>query len=166
MAQKDVENARANTTGPLPGSGYVASSSEEARAAAAREPNRRTVGELFSSATAQFSTLVRDEIQYTQASLKHKVLNLGMGGVLLAVAGVLALFMLGFLLHAAAAFFTVVFGGRWWAGYLTVAGILLLIIAVLVLLGLLKLKKSGKYPTNLVGGLSKDVDAVKKGLSK
>lgn len=47
-----------------------------------------------------------------------------------------------------------------------VAGILLLIIAVLALLGLLKLKKSGKYPTNLVGGLSKDVDAVKKGLSK
>lgn len=145
--------------------GYATTSSAQAREQMAGG-QKKTIGELVATVTAQFSALIRDEFKYAQTSLTQKVKNLGIGGGLFAVAGILALYLLLFLLLATAAGFTALFGGRWWAGFLATAGVLLLIIAVLGGLGAMKFKKSGQYKADPVGGVTKDVNAFKKGLSK
>lgn len=123
----------------------------------------QSVGELVAKVTAQFSALVRDEITYNKLQATSKVKKLGLGGALLAVAGVLALYMLGLLLMAAAfAFANIV---PVWAGFLIVAGILLLIILILAGIGAGRLKASQKHQVNPALGLQKDVDAMKKGLN-
>lgn len=58
---------------------------------------------------------------------------------MLVVAGVLALYMLGFLFTSIALAFSLLVPE--WAGYLITAGILLLIIIVLALIGMSSLKK-------------------------
>lgn len=123
----------------------------------------QSVGELIAKVTAQFSALVRDEITYTKLQATSKVKKLGIGGALLAVAGVLALYMLGMLLTAVAIGLGQVV--PMWAGFLIVAGILLLIILILALIGANRMKASKKHEVNPAVGLQKDVDAVKKGLN-
>ena len=112
--------------------------------------------------TAQFSTLVRGEIELAQVQLKEKVSKLGLGGGLLAAAGVLALYMLGLLL----------LGAVWglgnvmplWAAFLVVSGILLVIIAVLGVIGVKELQKSNEVKVDPATGLKATADAAKKGL--
>lgn len=123
----------------------------------------QSVGELIAKVTAQFSALVRDEISYSKLQAKSKVKKLGIGGGLLAVAGVLALYMLGMLLMAAA--FGIAEVLPVWAGFLIVAGVLLLIILILALIGANRMKASQKHEVNPAVGIQKDVDAVKKGLN-
>ncbi|KMY23226.1 hypothetical protein ACU19_05670 [Actinobaculum suis] len=144
---------------------YTTSSSAQAREEVAGE-QRRTIGELVAAMTAQLSSLVRDEMTYTKKALTHKVKNLGIAGVLLAGAGVLALYLLLFVLLGLSALFAALCGNNWWAGFFITAGILLVIVAILAAIGFVKFKKSGKYKANPVGGVAKGVDAIKKGISK
>lgn len=64
-------------------------------------PEKPSFGELLATILGQISTLVRGEIELAQVQLKEKLTKLGIGGALLVVAGVLALYMLGLLLFAA-----------------------------------------------------------------
>lgn len=125
---------------------------------------QKSIGELFSGVSSQMSSLVRGEIKLAQANLSDKVGKMGLGGALLAAAGVLGMYLLSMLLFAAA------FGlGNvvpLWAAFLIVAGILLVLIAILVMVGVKALKKSGAIKIDPVGGLKKDIAAAKEGLGK
>lgn len=121
-----------------------------------------SIGELVAKITAQFSALVRDEIRYTKLEATSKVKKFGIGGVLLAVAGVLALYMLGTLLLAAGYGLATVMPT--WAAFLVVSGGLLLIILILALIGIQRFKAAQKHIVDPKGGLEKDIDAIKKGI--
>ena len=82
-------------------------------------------------------------------------------GALLVVAGVLALYMLGLLLFAAVWAFSLIM--PLWAAFLVVSGILLVIIAGLVVIGGIELKKANDVAVNPVTGLKASTDAAKKG---
>lgn len=130
------------------------------------QPNRgadsRSLGELVSSLTEQFSTLVRGEIELAQLNLKSKLTAGGIGGALLAAAGVLALYMFGLLLLAAAWAFSNIM--PMWAALLVVSAILLVIIAALGAVGAMKLKASKAVKVDPKCGLMESVEAAKKGL--
>ena len=124
----------------------------------------RTIGQLVAAISGQFSGLIRGELDLAQANLKEKFSKLGAGGVMFAIAGVLALYMLGMLATA----------GAWalanvvpiWAGFLIVAGVLLLLVLILVLIGARAMKKSKEYSVAPTDGLKKSVEAAKMGLKK
>lgn len=131
----------------------------------AQGPSQASIGELVAKVTAQFSALVRDEIKHAEVETKAKVTKLGMGGGILAAAGVLALYMFGVLLTAAG------FGvgqlvNSVWLGFLIVGGVLLLLVLLLALIGVGRLKASKKHTIDPKGGLAKDVAALKKGITK
>ncbi|QOR47997.1 phage holin family protein [Trueperella pecoris] len=123
----------------------------------------QSIGELVAKITAQFSALARDEISFAKLQAVAKVKKLGIGGALFAVAGVLALYMLGTLLLAAGYGLATVM--PLWAAFLVVSGILLLIIILLAVVGLLRIKASQKHVIDPKAGLKKDIDAVKKGMN-
>lgn len=123
-----------------------------------------TIGELVAKVTAQFSALIHDEIHMSKLQVKAKLAKLGTGGALLAVAAVVALYMLGMLLMAAAFGIGAALGGRWWAGFLIVGGALLLVTAVIVAIGVAKLQTAQQDRVNPAAGIAKSVDAFKKGL--
>ena len=123
-----------------------------------------TIGELISRVSEQVSSLVRDEIEFTVVNLKAKVTKLGLGGVLVIVGVVLAVFAFNLLLFAGVAGFANIV--PWWAAFLIVAGILLAITAILLIIGLLFFKKSQKDVVDPKGALNQDIATIKKGLNK
>ncbi len=124
----------------------------------------RSIGELIARVSEQASSLVRDEIEFTLINLKAKVTKLGIGGVLIAAALFLAIFVFNLLLFAAVAAFSHIVA--WWAAFLIVAGILLLIVLVLAGAGALALKASKKHVVDPKGAITSDIDAIKKGLDR
>ena len=138
-----------------------------------QEPNReaaetqnvpRSLGELFTSIFEQIPALIRGEIDYTIASAKAKGKEMGVGGVGLGVAGVMALFGFLMLLFAGVAGLNTVL--PLWASFLIVAGVLLLIAAIAGLIGKSRLSKSKKYTVDPKAGVNRSVDAVRKGFQK
>lgn len=123
-----------------------------------------SIGELVAKITSQFSALVRDEIKYTTVQAKTKAQRFGKGGAFLAIAGVLALYMLGLLFTAASLAFAEIVPV--WAGFLIVAGILLVIILILALLGKSAIDKANKAQVDPKSGMNKNVEAIKKGFEK
>lgn len=123
-----------------------------------------TIGELISRVSEQVSSLVRDEIEFTVVNLKAKVTKLGLGGVLVIVGVVLAVFAFNLLLFAGVAGFANIV--PWWAAFLIVAGILLAITAILLIIGLFFFKKSQKDVVDPKGALNQDIATIKKGLNK
>jgi membrane protein implicated in regulation of membrane protease activity len=83
--------------------------------------------------------IARLELELAQLELKQKIASLGAGIALAVVAGVFALFALGFGLAAAAAGFATFLPT--WLALLIVFGILLLLALVLGLLGLRRIKR-------------------------
>lgn len=124
-------------------------------------PEKESFGALVATILGQVSTLVRGEMELAQVQLKEKVTKLGLGGALLAVAGVLALYMFGLLLFAAVQAFALIIPQ--WAAFLAVAGILLVIIAVLAVVGGAELKKSNEVKVDPAAGIKASTDAAKKG---
>ncbi|ROR72536.1 phage holin family protein [Bogoriella caseilytica] len=122
----------------------------------------RTFGELLSDLSAQVTNLIKAEIALAIAQAKAKGQRMGMGIGLFAGAGVLALYLLGVLLAAAILVLAIWLPA--WASALIVAGVLLLIIGVLALIGRAQLKASKQYEITLQEDLKDDVEAVKKGL--
>lgn len=156
------ENREAHALGnAIPEGPETAKGREPRPATDASEPS---FGELIAKITAQFSALVRDELRYATVQAQAKVKKLGIGGGMFAVAGVLALYMLGLLLLAAVAGFANLV--PWWAAFLIVSGILLLIIIILALIGLNRMKSAKKNKVDPKSGIEKDINAVKKGLGK
>lgn len=125
------------------------------------EQEKQSLGALVASMTSQLSMLVRGEIELAQVQLKSKFTKLGIGGAMFAVAGVLALYMLGLLLLGAVWAFGLIL--PLWAAFLVVSGILLLVIVGLVLFGITELKKSKEFPVDPKSGLQATAEAAKKG---
>ncbi|MCF2706080.1 phage holin family protein [Arcanobacterium haemolyticum] len=134
------------------------------RSDASAPRSERTIGELIAKVSEQLSSLIRDEIEFATVNLKAKLTNIGVGGALIAVGGVLAVFAFTLCLFGAVAAFALIM--PWWGAFLTVAGILLALTLILVLIGLLQIKASKKHVVDPKGGLEKDVEAIKKGLDK
>ncbi len=132
----------------------------------AGDQNRRSpsTGELFASLSTQVTTLVRGEIELTKTKALAFGKRVGSGGALLAVAGVLGLYLLAWIFHTIEV--ALAHAVPDWAAALIVVGLLVLVIAVLALVGMRLLKAGSEHTPDPGTGLRKDVDAFKKGLGK
>lgn len=119
------------------------------------ERDEHSIGQLVADASRDLSTLMRDEIALAKSELKSSVTAAGTGGGLLggaAVVVVIAFFFLSF----AAVYGLVAAGLHEWAGFLIVAGAYLLLAAILALIGVRSLKRSGPPHRTM-----KSIDATK-----
>ena len=121
----------------------------------------RSLGQLVSDASTDLTNIVKGEIDLAKLEIKADVQKAGKGGGMLAAAGVLALFLLGFLLTSLAFGIANIFDWNPWAGFLIVAGILALITAVLALVGLKSIKKVKGKPVKTIDNAQKTVAALK-----
>lgn len=120
----------------------------------------RTIGQLVSDATNDLSSIVRSEIELAKTEMTDGVTKLSKGIVFFAVAAVLALYMLGLLLFAAAWGIEAA-GLPLWAGLLIVSAVLLLIIALLGLFGYLQINKAKPKPEKAIENAQQTIDSLK-----
>ncbi|WP_022867338.1 phage holin family protein [Schaalia vaccimaxillae] len=123
-----------------------------------------TIGELFAALSAQVSTLISGEIELTKVKATALIKKAGTAGALLAIAAVFALYLLGWIFRSIELAIAIVLPA--WAASLITAGILLLIVVIFAAIGASMLKKSSEHKPDPKAGLTKDVDAIKKGLGK
>jgi uncharacterized membrane protein YqjE len=100
----------------------------------ARDGDRRSLGDLVASITADISSLIRGEIALAKAEMRESAQQAARGAGLLVVAVVLVS-LAGLFLLIAAAFGIAAAGLPTWAGFLIVAVVLILIAVVLGILG-------------------------------
>lgn len=142
-------------TPPPPGaSGHYGQASQSS----ARGP-QPTIGELIARISENVSGLIQGEIDLAKAKGKRMVTNLGVGAVLLAAAGVLALFAFGILLGGLVRLLALAL--PLWASYLIVAAVLFIIVAILSLLGVKHLKKGRDDVPAPQEGLRSSAETVK-----
>lgn len=120
----------------------------------------RTLGQMVADATADVSGLVRSEIELAKTEIKNDVMHGGKGAGMFIGAGVLALYAFGLLLLAAA-WGIVAAGLPVWAGLLIVAGVLLLICAILGLVGKKQIDKVQGKPVKTIDNAQRTIAAVK-----
>jgi len=104
---------------------------------------RRSLPELLAEVPTLVVNLFRAELENLQSEVKGKVAKLGIGGALLAVAAVMAIFMLGWLLAAVNGLWQLLFAE--WAAALLTAACLLVVIGILVLVGIPLLKRGAAF---------------------
>lgn len=110
---------------------------------------RRSLPELLAEVPTLVVNLFRAELDNLKSEVKGKVTKLGVGGAILAVAAVMAIFMLGWLLAAVNGLWQLLFAE--WAAALLTAACLLVVIGILVLVGIPLLKRGAAF---------KDMDAL------
>ncbi|MBF0672197.1 MAG: phage holin family protein [Salinibacterium sp.] len=121
---------------------------------------RRSLIELLTDVPRLVSELVTAEIEQLKAEMTAKLKALGIGGGLIAAAAVVLLFMVGVLLTAAVLALALVMPG--WAAALVVAGVLLIIAAILGWIGYTKLKSGiPPMPEATIESVKRDVDVVR-----
>jgi Putative Actinobacterial Holin-X, holin superfamily III len=119
-----------------------------------------STAELISRATAQMSTLVRDELALAQQELMTKGKRAGIGGGLFGGAAVLALYGLGLLLALAAVALDLIW--PLWLSILVVAVVVFGVAGIAALLGRRTFKHvTPPVPSQALAGVSADVQAVK-----
>jgi uncharacterized membrane protein YqjE len=127
-----------------------------------REHAEASMGELVVKITEDVRTLVRDEIRLAQLELKHKGKQAGLGAGMFGGAGLFAMFGIGALVACAILALGLVMPH--WLAALIVGVVLLAIAGVLALIGKSKLSKAmPPTPDEAIGGVKKDIDAVKGG---
>lgn len=105
--------------------------------------NGPSTGELLKGLADDASTLVRQEVMLARQEMTEGLAARAKAGSLLAVAGVLSLYGLGFLLASAAR----AIGGPAWLGPLVVGGAAMLVAGTLGLVGRRRLATSSVAPT-------------------
>lgn len=123
-----------------------------------------TLGELFAKLSEQVSALVQGEIELTKTKATAFLKKVGAGGALLAVGGFLGLYLLWWIFHTIEVAIAVALPA--WAAALIVTGLITVVIAVLVLVGLKLIERGKEHTPTPQVGLQQDVDAFKKGLGK
>ena len=98
------------------------------------EAAERTLGQLVADATHDISSIMRSEVALAKAEIRADAKKAGAGAGMFATAGVLA-FLALILLLIAAAYGLVAAGLPPWAAFLIVAGVLLVVGAILVFAG-------------------------------
>lgn len=120
----------------------------------------RSLPELISELPQLFMALVRAEVKQLKAELIAKGTVAGIGIGMLFGALVLLLLFVPVLIAAAILAFCLIVPP--WAAALIVAGILLVLIAILVLIGIFYLRRIGSAtPKETISSVKRDVDAVK-----
>jgi hypothetical protein len=120
---------------------------------------RRSLFKLISDLPSFVVDLFRSELELLKKELTDKLKLAGVGIGLLAVAATFAFFAAAVLVTAAILGLAETLPG--WAAALIVAGALLLLTAVLVLLGVMSIKRSTPpTPTATIASVKKDVDAI------
>lgn len=122
-------------------------------------PRKRSLFSLIGDLPTLLVDQVRNELEQLKRELTEKAVQAGVGLGLLAVAASLAFFMLGVLITAAVLGLAVVLPG--WAAALIIAGVLLLLTAVVGAIGVAALKRSGTGPAKTIASIRDDVDAIK-----
>jgi uncharacterized membrane protein YqjE len=108
----------------------------------ATQDTEPTTGELLKGLADDATKLLRQEILLARQELQEGLTATAKGGALLAVAGVLGLYALGFLLYTIG----VAIGGPDWLGFAIVTLVLLIVVAVLGLIGRRQLAASKVAP--------------------
>lgn len=122
-----------------------------------------SIGTLVGQLSEQATRLVRAEIASAKAEMAQKAQKAGIGIGLMAVAGVAALYGLGFLLHSAMSGLDTVM--PLWLAALIVGLVLMIFAGVAVMIGVKLLKKaSPPSPEITVKSLRDDVTAIKEGI--
>ena len=114
-----------------------------------------SLGQLVASATADLSSLLRQELALAKLELKSEVKSAGLGVGMLGGAGFTGLFALVFLSIAAAYGISWLGIGLGW-GFLVVGLLYLVVAAVLALLGKKNLQKVGP-PERTIASVKDDV---------
>jgi len=122
-----------------------------------------SIGALISQASASFSTLLHDEIELAKLEVKSSVKNAGTGAGLFAAAAVMLVFSLTFGLIAFAEGLVALHLWRWVA-YLVVFGGLVLLAAVMVLVGIRKIKRV-RAPQQTIASTRETVVALRQATS-
>lgn len=100
----------------------------------------KSLGELVAIATGSVSRLVKSELELAKLELKSDAKKAALGSTLFAVAGVIGGVVV-ILLSIALAYGLITLGIWNWAAFLIVAGFYVLLAAVLILIGLWRMKK-------------------------
>jgi hypothetical protein len=111
----------------------------QTKAEPARPAADASIGQLVSEASESISTILRGELELAKLELRTSLKNAGVGVGMFAGAAVLLVFSLTFLFIALAEGL-IALGVPRWAGYLIVFGILLVAVAILVFIGMRKVK--------------------------
>jgi uncharacterized membrane protein YqjE len=118
-----------------------------------------SLGQLVHEASESISTIVRGELELAKLELRTSVKNAGVGVGLFAAAAVMLAFSLTFGLIALAEGL-IALGLPRWAGYLVVFGILLVVIAICVWIGVKKVK-AVRAPEKTIETSRETVDYLK-----
>jgi hypothetical protein len=100
----------------------------------------RKVADLIKDIRGDVQLLVNDQVELAKAELTPVAKNAGIGGGMFGAAGYFGI-NAATLLYIAAALGLAALGLPYWAGFLIVAGVLLLIAAILALIGYTRIKK-------------------------
>lgn len=130
-----------------------------------RTDGKQSIGELVSSLSEKFSSLIRDEIKLAKAEMAEKAKNAGIGIGLFVGAAVLAFWATGVLIA------TVILGIAEalpaWLASLIVFVLLIALAAVLALLGKKSLEKgTPPVPERAQANIKLDVEALRQGIAK
>lgn len=128
------------------------------------QPLSPSVGELFTRITNKLTSLLRGEIELIKAQLKEKATRFGTAIALFAVAGVLALYGLGWLFFAAYAGIAVALPA--WLAALIVGVALFVVVGILALVGKGQITKANAEQIKAGENVKLDVNAVKEGVNR
>ena len=121
--------------------------------------DRRSIGDIIRSILDHTRSLLRDEVQLAKIELTEALGAKAKGAGLLAAAGVMGLFALGFLAAAGASALDLVLPT--WAAQLIVAAIFLLVTVVAALLGRGAIRAGATKPERTVETLKEDAQWAK-----
>lgn len=121
---------------------------------------RRSLFALIADLPRLLAELVKDELEQLKQEMLAKLKHAGVGVGLFVAAGLFAFFLMAVLIAAAILGLAVVLPG--WAAALVVAGLLLVIVAILVGIGVAQVKQGmPPAPTETITSVKKDVNAIK-----
>lgn len=122
----------------------------------------RTVGQLVADATHDFSSILRSEIALAKAEMGADAKKAGVGAGMFAVAALFA-FLALVLLPIAAAYGLVAAGLAPWLSFLIVAGLLLVLGAILTLVGKSRVSKIKGKPERAIRNAQETIAAIRPG---
>lgn len=158
MADKFDRNIDNQTEDTRVVDGRVTGVTEE-RHVTAGPADSRSLGELLSDLTNDFSTLFRKEITLAKVEMTEKATEVIKSVAMLAVGGFIA--YAGFLALLAAAILGLAFVVSWWLSALIVGLVVLLIGYILVQSGMNKLKSENLTPHHTKESLQEDAEWAK-----
>ena len=122
-----------------------------------------SIGAIIGQLTADFSTLMKQEVALAKAEVAQNIKNAGLGIGFLVGAVVLALVALNVLAAALAAALATFIGAGWAA--LVVGIVILAVAAILAMRGLNSLKPENLTPSRTVRNVQADAQTIKENVS-